>query len=120
MPHRSSLGKVGLALERLSTRKRINHAKDDPAGLVAVEELRGELTDLHANLKASRPSGLDRIAIATETISLIEDADFAEKSANLVQGQILSQAATAALAYAQQSHADTIGALLDRVDRPAK
>ncbi len=42
------------SLERLSTGKRINSAKDDPSGLIAAEETRGEITDLAADLKTNR------------------------------------------------------------------
>src|SRR4051812_27831661 len=38
------------SLERLSTGKRINHPKDDPAGFVAAEGFRRELTVLKAKL----------------------------------------------------------------------
>ncbi len=38
------------SVERLSTGKRINHPKDDPAGFIAAEELRRDLTDLKARL----------------------------------------------------------------------
>lgn len=221
---------LGQSIERLSTGKRINHAKDDPAGLIAAEQLRGELTEKTAKLKTSRLSELslrqrdsrlavvqsglndlrgaaveatgtlasdsqrealqltvnstiesferlagaeapttldslalggeanlingdtalaqqiidqanqdalfaragvaadaryadyeqrlleDQIVITTETLSLIEDADFAEESSNLIRGQILTRASNIALIYAQQSHADAIGGLLDQVD----
>lgn len=39
------------AMERLSTGKRINSGKDDPAGLIGAEQLRTELTDLNATLR---------------------------------------------------------------------
>ncbi len=45
--------KVNQSLERLSTGKRINHAKDDPSGLIAAEQIRGEITTLGAQQKAS-------------------------------------------------------------------
>ncbi len=38
------------SLERLSTGKRINHPKDDPAGFVAAEGLRQDLADLKQKL----------------------------------------------------------------------
>ncbi len=228
--NKRGLSMVARSLERLSTGKRINHAKDDPAGLIAAEQLRGELTDKKAQLKTSRldqlslrqhesrlsvvqrslndlrgaalesagsladelqrqalqqsanatiesldrfapresPRGLyslaeggdanlidgdatlaeqiiddanesmlqgraglaadsrainyeqqaiqDQVVITTETLSMIEDADFAEESSNLVQGQVLTQASVAALRYAQQSHIDVIGDLLERLD----
>jgi flagellin len=44
--------KLQTALERLSTGKRINRPSDDPAGFVAAEGFRRDLTDLRAKLKA--------------------------------------------------------------------
>lgn len=60
----------------------------------------------------------DKEVILTETLSQIEDADFAVETSNLAISQTLTQAATAALAYSQQTHSDTIGELLDRIDTP--
>ncbi|WP_197526131.1 flagellin [Botrimarina colliarenosi] len=219
---------INTSLERLSTGKRINHAKDDPSGLIAAEGFRSKITDLQAQYKTSRlgelnlrqqesqlsviqnglnelrgavvsttgdlfnptqkqalqqtvdatlesfdrlapglaPASLDalghsgnanlvngdtalanqiidgalqsvlgdrsanaanslysdieqeliqdQIVINTEALSQVEDADFAEEASNLVRGQILEQASTMALAYSLQSHAETIGDLLDR------
>lgn len=48
--HRSEAG-VRRSIERLSTGKRINRPSDDPAGFIAAEELRGELTRFNAELK---------------------------------------------------------------------
>jgi flagellin len=39
------------ALERLSTGKRINHPKDDPAGFMTAEMLRGEIAKFQSELK---------------------------------------------------------------------
>lgn len=222
------------ALERLSTGKRINSASDDPAGLIAAERTRGELTDLKATYKnyqrsdlslrqqesrlsavhsqlhdlrgtiveatgsqrsgsekralqqtidatlesvdrisengsspnlaelgsagaanvvngdgelaaqivdgASQSVGLQRAAVAsqqrqneiyqritedqivitTETLSQIEDADFATEAANLAGSQVLTRAANAALAYSQQTYANQIGSLLDEIDTPGR
>ncbi|QDV72705.1 flagellin [Botrimarina mediterranea] len=227
---RRNMNQMSVSLERLSTGKRINHAKDDPAGLIAAEQLRGEITDKKALLKVSqyeqfafweRESRLslvqrglndlggaviesagtlanelqrqalqqsaeatinsfnrlapgvalgglyelanggaanlvdgdsllaqqiiddanrstligratvaadarysdyeqrlleDQIVIATETLSMVEDADFAAEASSLLQGQVLAQASNAALQYAQQSHAEAISELLDRID----
>ncbi len=44
---------VERATERLSTGLRINHASDDPAGLVAAEKLRGDLIDINARLRVN-------------------------------------------------------------------
>lgn len=57
----------------------------------------------------------DREVIVTETLSQIEDTDFAEETANLATAQLLTQAAQTAMVYSQQTHADMIGELLDRV-----
>ncbi len=57
----------------------------------------------------------DKEVIVTEALSQIEDADFAEETANLATAQLLTQAAQTALVYSQQTHADMIGDLLDRV-----
>ena len=231
--HADSVGKIGQAVERLSTGKRINRPSDDPAGFVAAEQLRGELTVLNAKLKtidrqefslaerASRLTNLqqgfielraqiveatgdqigvdekralqvsvdealesldkiagdlvsvslpaevasgeaanlvdgdtalaaevvevsasdtlgqqaavaasqrgleidrqltqDQIVITTEALSQIEDADFAEETANLAVAQTLAQAAAVAQVYSQQSHSNLIGELLDRIDTP--
>lgn len=221
------------ALERLSTGKRINRGSDDPAGLIAAEQLRGELTELRASAKSSQFQGYslssrglrlsfvqqglselrgaaveatgglldegqkralqlsvdstldsfgrlahdetpyslqaiasagtanlvdgdtaeaaaviesasdevlmqqavvaaeqrgleidqrlaeDQAVIVAQSLSEIEDAQYAEETSNFVQGQILNRAANMALAYSQKSHADFIGELLDRVDGAA-
>lgn len=57
----------------------------------------------------------DREVIVTETLSQIEDTDFAEETANLATAQVLTQAAQTAMVYSQQTHADMIGELLDNV-----
>lgn len=44
--------KLQTSLERLTTGKRINRPSDDPAGFVAAEGYRRDLTDLQAKLKA--------------------------------------------------------------------
>lgn len=58
----------------------------------------------------------DREVILTETLSQIEDADFAEETANLAISQTLTAAANAAMKYSQNTHADLIGGLLDEVE----
>jgi flagellin len=216
------------AVERLSTGKRINRPSDDPAGFVAAEELRGELSDLRIKLKnlmaerqnvRTRQTGLasvqsalyelrdrvvsaadgvltvaekdalqaeiseaaeavsriakltgikgaevqpkiadqltkadaaaveyldgrvrgntseraslgayerthldvfqrlyeDQIVITTQTLSLIEDTDYAAETANLVQSQVLSQGAIAALSYANRQRVDQLAVLLDKI-----
>ena len=58
----------------------------------------------------------DQIVITTETLSQIEDTDFAAETSNLVQGQILSQASIAALAFSQREQIEQLEALFDSLD----
>lgn len=58
----------------------------------------------------------DRKVILNETLSQIEDTDFAEEASNLATSQALTTAANTAQVYSQQSHSDLIGGLLDEVD----
>ena len=58
----------------------------------------------------------DKEVILTETLSMIEDTDFAVAAAELVQGQIMASAAMAALAYANQEMTDQMGQLLETID----
>jgi flagellin len=57
----------------------------------------------------------DQIVITSEALSQIEDTDFAAETATLVQSQILSQGAMAALSYANRQHIDQITLLLDEI-----
>jgi flagellin len=57
----------------------------------------------------------DQIVITTETLSMIEDTDFAAETANLVQSQVLTQSAMAALGYSNQQRIDQIKLLLDEL-----
>ena len=54
--------------------------------------------------------------ILTETLSMIEDTDFAVATAELVQGQVMASAAMAALAYANQEMIDQMGQLMETID----
>jgi flagellin len=57
----------------------------------------------------------DQVVITTEALSQIEDTDFAAESANLVQSQILSQGAMAALAYSSRQRTTQLTLLLDAI-----
>lgn len=69
----------------------------------------------HTQLDTFEQLYQDQIVITTEALSQIEDTDFAAETANLVQSQILSQGAMAALSYANRQHAEQVAALLDEV-----
>jgi flagellin len=58
----------------------------------------------------------DKEVILTEALSLIEDTDFAAATAELVNGQILSQASFAALAYATQQMTDQMSEIMSGID----
>jgi flagellin len=57
----------------------------------------------------------DQIAITTETLSMIEDTDFAAETATLAQSQVLTQGAMAALGYSNQQRIDQVKLLLDEL-----
>lgn len=61
----------------------------------------------------------DQIVITAQTLSQIEDANFAEEVTNLVQGQILSEAAIAALAFSTRGQAELLDMLLEGLDEEA-
>jgi len=58
--------------ERLTTGKRINHAKDDPSGLMAVAQLRMELAEFGGRLKGLKGSQ-QQSQIKESTLSAAQD-----------------------------------------------
>ncbi|MEQ8837532.1 MAG: flagellin, partial [Lacipirellulaceae bacterium] len=58
----------------------------------------------------------NQIVITTEALSQIEDADFAQESANFVQGQILSRAAAEALTFSTNELREQLESLLDGIE----
>ena len=70
--YRANQRKAHQSLERLSTGKAINRPKDNPAGYIAAEELRGELTSLRAE-KASRERDIAQIRTRESSLSAIQD-----------------------------------------------
>ena len=80
-----AFGRLNQSSQRLSTMKRINAASDDPAGLIAVEDLRRELVSLEqADRNASRAASTIRVA----------DSGLSQVSSllNSVRGNILAAA----------------------------
>ncbi len=77
---------LNTALERLSTGLRINRGKDDPAGLIASETLRGEITAIGAAIENARRA--DNIISVAEgglqevSALLIELESLVDKTAN--------------------------------------
>jgi flagellin len=59
----NALSELSLSSVRLSTMQRINRGSDDPAGLIAVEQMRAELTAIReAEQNASRAGGVVHVA----------------------------------------------------------
>ncbi|MBN8644681.1 MAG: flagellin [Planctomycetes bacterium] len=103
---------LNLALERLSTGLRINRGKDDPAGLIASQNLRAEKSSLGAAISnAERADQVVNIAEGglEEVASLL----------NEVQGLITQTANTAGLSKeektANQLQIDSILQTIDRI-----
>jgi len=103
---------LNVSLERLSTGLRINRGKDDPAGLIASQNLRAQKTSLSAAIgNAERADQVANIAEGglDEISSLL----------NEVQGLVTSSANTAGLSReekeANQLKIDSILQTIDRV-----
>jgi flagellin len=69
----------------------------------------------HTHLDTFEALYEDQIVITTETLSMIEDTDFAAESANFAQSKILAQGAMAALSYYNHQRADQLLGLLDEI-----
>jgi flagellin len=67
-----SFAKQNQAATRLATLHRINQAKDDPAGLIAVESLRSELVALEAADRSASRAGA-ALAVADSGLSQVSD-----------------------------------------------
>ncbi len=103
---------LGQSLERLSTGLRINRGKDDPAGLIASENLRAEKSSLNAAIgNATRADQVANIAEGglQEVSNLLTE----------LQGLITTSANTAGLSTqekeANQLQVDSILQTIDRI-----
>ena len=82
----------------------------------AVLQQRTELAAYeHTHLATFERIYQDQVVITTQTISMIEDVDFAAETSNFVQGQILQQGAMAALSYSNRERVDQLKQLLDKI-----
>ncbi|MEM8835202.1 MAG: flagellin [Planctomycetota bacterium] len=104
---------LNTTLERLSTGFRINRGKDDPAGLIASENLRAEKASLGAAIgNAERADQVVNIAEGglTEIATLLED----------IQGLITTTANTAGLsAEEREANQLQIDSILQTIERVA-
>jgi flagellin len=95
----------------------------DPNATQIVDDISQGVTNQRVALAAHERTQLDtfqnlyqdQVAITSEALSQIEDTDFAAEASNLVQSQILTQSATAALAYSSRQHAGQLTQLLDSI-----
>lgn len=89
----------------------------------SIEAYSGSLLSEQVSLAAYERTHLDtfetlfedQLVIATETLSMIEDTDFAAETANFAQSKILAQGAMAALSYYNHQRADQLLGLLDEI-----
>ncbi len=104
---------LNTALTRLSTGLRINRGKDDPAGLIASENLKAEITSL--NSAVSNAERADQVVNIAEG-GLQEVSGLLEE----LQGLLVSSANTAGLSQAEkEANQDQIDSILGTVDRLA-
>ena len=108
----SNKGSLNQALERLSTGLRINRGKDDPAGLIASQNLRAE--------KASLGAAISNAERADQVVNIAEGGlEEVGSLLNEVQGLITQTANTAGLSKeertANQLQIDSILQTIDRI-----
>ena len=96
---------------RLSTLSRIHRASDDPAGLIAQEQLRAELTSLEAaDSNAARAAS--SIHVADSSLAQVGDL------LNTIQGKIVESASEGTLSPEQRAaNQIEIDAALEAIDR---
>jgi len=104
---------LGQSLERLSTGLRINRGKDDPAGLIASENLRSEISSLNA--------AIDNSERADQVVNIAEGG-LQEVSSLLteLQGLLTASASSAGLSSAEkEANQLQIDSILQTIDRVA-
>lgn len=104
---------LGVALERLSTGLKINRGKDDPAGLIASENLRSE--------KAALTAAIGNAERADQVVNIAEGG-LQEVSSLLteLQGLLTTSANTAGLSESEkQANQLQIDSILQTIDRVA-
>lgn len=108
-----TLGQQDQAARRLATLVRINRGSDDPAGLIAVEQLRSELTALEAASESAARAGA-MTAVADSALSQVSDL-LVQVRGNVVEaaGGGLSPAEV----EAKQMEIDAALAAIDRIGR---
>jgi flagellin-like hook-associated protein FlgL len=106
-----NMGSLETALERLSTGFRINSGKDDPAGLIASEILRSDMTGIKTAIKNTERANQ---MIATADSALNEVTNLLNDIRGLVTEAANTGAMSAEMIAANQLQVD---ASLDAIDR---
>jgi flagellin len=106
-----AIGSLQESSTRLATLSRINRGSDDPAGLIALEQLRAELTSLEAaDSNAARAAST--IHVADSALAQVGDL------LNTIQGKIVESASQGTLSPEQLAANQTeIDAALEAIDR---
>jgi flagellin-like hook-associated protein FlgL len=106
-----NMGSLETSLERLSTGFRINSGKDDPAGLIASEMLRSDMTGIKTAIKNTERANM---MIATADSALNEVTNLLNDIRGLVTEAANTGAMSAEMIAANQLQVD---ASLDAIDR---
>ena len=104
---------LGFSLERLSTGLRINRGKDDPAGLIASENLRSEISSLNSAINNSERA---------DQVVNIAEGGLQEVSTLLteLQGLLTASASSAGLSESEkEANQLQIDSILQTIDRVA-
>ncbi len=100
--------------KQLSTGKRINSGKDDPAGLIALQDLNAELTAVNASLSNNQRTD-SMLTVADSAIGQI--SDLLGDMESLVVGSVSSANLTNSQIAANQSQIDDAITAIDRLVR---
>jgi flagellin len=103
----SKLDQDNLGLFQQAVRAESDSVSISRAGLAAYEKY---------ELDVKEQLTLDAIVVNTATLSMIEDADIAEETANLATSQVLAESALTAISISRELNAEHIEALLDGVE----
>lgn len=101
-------------LKQLTTGKRINAGKDDPAGLIALQDINAELTAVNASLANNQRTD-SMLTVADAAVS--EISDLLGEIESLVVSSVSSANLTNAQIAANQSQIDDALTAIDRLVR---
>ena len=112
----SNNNKLNTSLERLSTGLKINSGKDDPAGLIASESLRSQITVIEQSIKNSNRA--NNVIAATDS-ALSEISGLLNEIRGLVQEGLNTGALSQSELEANQSQIDNALSAVNRISANA-